>query len=56
MPVPRAEARRRAAADMALREIIVDDAYGLDFQVLVVEGGPAARLRQVMSNLQGGGA
>ena len=50
--VPRDQARLRSDVDSALREIIVDDTYGLGFALIMVEGTPDARLRQVLLHLQ----
>lgn len=49
--VPRSQARLRARVDVALREILVDDAYGLEADVITVEGTPGARLHQVVAYL-----
>jgi thymidylate kinase len=50
--VLRTEARLRADVDEALREIVEDDAFDFEFEVLTVEGPPATRLRQVIEHLQ----
>ena len=52
MPVSRAEARLRADVDAVLRDIIVDDAYGLDLEVITATGTVGARVRQVVAHLQ----
>lgn len=51
--VPRAQAALRAEVDAALREILVDDAYGLGVDVITIEGAPEARVRQVLARLRG---
>lgn len=48
--VPRSQARLRAEVDAILRDIIVDDAYGLDIDVITAQGTPGARLRQVVAH------
>jgi len=50
--VPRSQARLRAKVDAVLRELVVDDAYGLELAVLEVTGTPAARLRAVQAQLE----
>lgn len=50
--VPRAEARLRADVDELLREIVEDDSYELDMDVITVEGSAAARVRQVVERVQ----
>jgi hypothetical protein len=50
--VPRSEARLRTEVDAVLRDLIVDDAWGLGMEVLPVEGTPAERLAQVMAHLR----
>ena len=50
--VSRSEARLREEVDAVLRELIVDDAYGLEVEVLTVTGTPAARLNQVLARLR----
>jgi hypothetical protein len=50
--VPRSQALLRAEVDMVLRDSIVDDAYGLEVDVITTAGTPAARLRQVMAHLR----
>lgn len=49
--VPRSQARLRAEVDAVLRDIIVDDVYGLENHVITVQGTPGARLRQVVAHL-----
>lgn len=49
--VPRSQARLRADVDAVLRDIIVDDMYGLETHVITVQGTPGARLRQVVAHL-----
>ena len=51
--VPRPQARLRAEVDSVLRDIIVDDAYGLEIDVITVEGTQNARLGQVVAHLAG---
>jgi hypothetical protein len=53
--VPRSQARLRAEVDLALRDIIADDAYGLKLEVITAEGTPSARLRHVVSHLRSSG-
>lgn len=55
VPVPRSQARLRAEVDTVLREIIVDDSYGLELDAIEVTGTPAARLRQVMAYVRRAG-
>jgi hypothetical protein len=50
--VPRSQARLRADVDTVLQEIVLDDVYGLDLQVITVAGTPAARVSQVMTRLR----
>jgi hypothetical protein len=50
--VPRPQARLRSDVDMALRDLIVDDAYGLEIDVITVAGTPGARLREVAAHLR----
>jgi len=50
--VPREQARLRSDVDAVLRDIIVDDSYGLELAVITAEGAPGARLRQVVAHLQ----
>jgi hypothetical protein len=50
--VPRSQAALRAHVDEVLRDIIVDDAYGLENNVIVAAGVPAARLRQVVTHIR----
>ena len=49
--VPRSQIRLRAEVDTVLRDIIIDDAHGMEIDVMMVAGTPAARLRQVMAHL-----
>ena len=53
VPVPRSQAAFRAAVDAALRDVIVDDAYGLGADVIIVEGTIDARVRRVLTHLRG---
>jgi hypothetical protein len=48
---PRSRARLRTRVDAALRDIVGDDAYGLDCAVITVAGAPDARLRQVVARI-----
>jgi len=50
--VPRSQIRLRAEVDTVLRDIIVDDAHGLEIDVITATGTPAARLRQVVAHLR----
>jgi hypothetical protein len=50
--VPRSQARLRSEVDMALSDLIVDDAYGLEMEVIMVAGTPEARFRDVMAHLR----
>jgi predicted ATPase len=52
VPVPRSQARLRAEVDSALRDIVLDDAYGLEIDVLTVAGPTAARVHQVLAHLR----
>lgn len=45
--------RLRARVDAVLREMLVDDAWGLDARVLEVRGTPEDRARQVVAHLAG---
>jgi hypothetical protein len=49
--VPRSQARLRSEVDMALRDLILDDAWGLEFEVVIAAGAPEARLRAVVAHL-----
>lgn len=51
--VPRSQVRLRSEVDAVLRDIIVDDAYGLDIDVMTAAGTPGARLHQVVAHLFG---
>lgn len=53
IPVDRAEQQLRGDVDSALREIVADDAYGFEVDVLTVTGSPAERLKQVLARLRG---
>jgi predicted ATPase len=53
--VPRSEARLRSDVDTVLRDIIADDAYGLEFDLIVAAGTTEARLREVMAHLHNRG-
>lgn len=48
--VPSSERRLRAVVDRILRGIVVDDAYGLEVEVIEVAGAREARLHQVVSH------
>lgn len=50
--VSRSQARTRSDVDAVLSEIVGDDTYGLEFDAVIVEGTPGARLRQVLAYLQ----
>jgi hypothetical protein len=50
--VPRSQASLRAEVDAVLRDIIVDDAYGLKVDVITATGTPETRLRQVVAHLR----
>jgi hypothetical protein len=52
VPVSRSQARLRADVDAVLRDIVVDDAYGLELEVITAAGTVAARLRQVVAHFQ----
>ncbi len=52
VPVPRSQARLRAEVDTVLRDIVADDDYGLEVDVLTVAGTTAARVRQVLAHLR----
>lgn len=49
--VPRSQVRLRSDVDMALNDLIVDDVYGLEIEVITVTGTPDARLREVAAHL-----
>lgn len=49
--VSRSEVRLREDVDAALSEIIADDAYSLELEVLTVGGSLATRLQQVLAHL-----
>lgn len=53
--VDRSQARTRSDVDAALSEIVGDDTYGLEFELITVEGTPGARVRQVITHLQSSG-
>jgi AAA domain len=53
--VPRAEAPLRASVDEVLREIVEDDSYELEMDVITVEGSAAARLRQAVEGIRSSG-
>jgi predicted ATPase len=46
--VPRSEAELRATVDGVLSDILVDDAYGLELEVITVRGSPDARLEHAV--------
>jgi len=50
--VPRAEAAYREQIDEALRGIIVDDAYGVELEVLTVEGNERQRVDTVLARVR----
>lgn len=50
--VPRSEARFRAEVDAVLRDLVLDDAYGLEVDVIEVAGSLDARLRQVLAHVR----
>jgi hypothetical protein len=50
--VPRSQARLRSDVDIALRDLILDDACGLEIEVIMVAGTPDARLRDVTAHLR----
>jgi hypothetical protein len=52
VPVPRSEMRLRADVDAVLRDIILDDAYGLEIEAITAAGTPDARVRQVVAHIQ----
>ena len=49
--VPRGQAVLRAEVDAALREIIVDDAYGLGVDVVTIEGTLDARVGELLARM-----
>lgn len=53
--IPRPEARVRADVDEVLREIVEDDSYELEMDVITVDGPVAARLRQVVERVRSSG-
>ena len=46
------DARLRSVVDAVLRDIIVDDAYGLGLKVITISGAVTERRRQVLAKLQ----
>ena len=52
VPVPRSQARLRAEVDTRLSDIVVDDAYGLELDVVTVAGTTESRVRQVLTHLR----
>jgi hypothetical protein len=50
--VPRSQAVLRAEVDTVLREIIVDNAYGLDVDVISATGTLRSRLQQVVARVR----
>ena len=50
--VPRSQVRLRAEVDATLRDIVVDDAYGLEVDVITVAGAPGTRLQQVVARVR----
>jgi hypothetical protein len=50
--VPRSQARLRSDVDMALRDLILDDAWGLEFDVFMVTGALESRVRGVAAHLR----
>lgn len=50
--VPHGEAVLRAEVDAVLRDMIVDDTYGLGFDVIVTSGSDVERLQQVLASLR----
>ena len=52
LEVPRPQAWLRAEVDAVLRDVIVDDAYGLEAEVITVTGSYDARLRHVLAYLR----
>lgn len=51
VPVGRMQARLRAQVDEALREIVVDDTYGFELDVVTATGSTEARVKQVLKHL-----
>jgi predicted ATPase len=47
------DARLRAEVDAVLRSVIVDDDYGLGFDVVMTSGSVASRTRQVVARMNG---
>ena len=54
--VPRSQARLRTAVDAVLRDIVLDDAYGLKVDVIEVTGSLGTRLHQVMAHIRRAGS
>ena len=50
--VPRSQVRLRSEVDMALRDLVLDDAWGLEFDVIMVAGTLEARVRGVTAHLR----
>jgi hypothetical protein len=55
MAVPRPQASLRAEVDAVLRDIVADDAYGLEVEVITMSGTLADRVRQVAAHLRSDG-
>lgn len=51
IPVSRSDAGLRADVDAVLRDMIVDDAYGLGIDVVEVSGSVAERVREVLARV-----
>ncbi len=49
--VPRSQAELRATVDGVLSDLLVDDAYGLELEVMTVRGSPDARLEHAVKIL-----
>ena len=52
IPVDRSEQCYRDEVDAVLRDIVLDDAYGLDVDVISVAGTEGDRLKQVLSRVR----
>jgi len=50
--VPREQAWLRSDVDRVLKDLVVDDAYGLGIDVIEVAGTPGARLRDLEAHLR----
>jgi len=52
VPVPRSQVRLRAEVDSVLRDIIIDDTYGLEVETITATGTLETRVRQVIEHIR----